>query len=57
MLNIDFYVLIDFLLQIKKGKFKIIIMLNQFVNILPVGINGHKYIAIPDKIQISKSVK
>ena len=41
----------------KKGKFKIIKIFNQLLNRLPVGIKGHKYIAIPDKIQISKSLK
>ena len=45
------------MLQIKKGKFKIIAIFIQLLKKLPVGTNGHRYIAIPDKTQISKSLK
>ena len=55
--NNNIQVLINFLLQIKKGKFNIIEIFNQLLNIFPVGTIGHKYIAIADKTQISKSVK
>ncbi len=56
-MNYQSLILIKFLLQIKKGKFIIIIIFNQLLKTLPDGAIGQRNISIPDKIQISKSLK